>query len=155
MRSSGLSSGEINIWKTRAAFVNFPLFFFLAWKPKNKQKEQTAVVLSDLRLTPELRRLPNWNSFTRREMWEEKEGITAWGGFATGALDLGAVPNLLIQTVGEIILEIIRAGDDVFIAAQRPWLGQGGRRHSTFLARSLSRIQRQIRRILRLLFGQL
>ena len=88
-------------------------------------------------------------------MWEEKEGITAWGGFATGALDLGAVPNLLIQTVGEIILEIIRAGDDVFIAAQRPWLGQGGRRHRTFLARSLTRIQRQIRRILGLLFGQL
>ena len=73
------------------------------------------------------------------------EGITAWGRCATGALDLGAVPNLLIQTVGEIILEIIRAGDDVFIAAQRPWLGQGGwGRHSTFLARSLSRIQRQI-----------
>ena len=74
--------------------------------------------------------------------------MSDWG------LDLGAVPNLLIQTVGEIILEIIRAGDDVFIAAQRTRLGQGGGRHTTFLARGLiQRIQRQVGGILRLLFG--
>jgi len=55
-------------------FLNFPLFFSWPGKPENKQKEQTAVVLSDLRLTPELRRLPNWNSFTRdKEIWEGRE----------------------------------------------------------------------------------
>ena len=71
-------------------------------------------------------------------------------------LDLGAVPNLLIQTVGEIILEIIRAGDDVFTAAQQPGLGQGGGWHrSTFLILSRATIQRQIGRILRLLLCQL
>jgi len=60
MRSSGLLSDEINIWKTRAACVNFSLLFFQQpGKPENKQKEQTAVILSDLRLTPDLRRLPN------------------------------------------------------------------------------------------------
>ena len=60
-------------------------------------------------------------------------------------LDLGAVPNLLIQTVGEIILEIIRAGDDVFTAAQRSGLGQGGGWHrSTFLILNRATIQRQI-----------
>ena len=94
-----------------------------------------------------------------KKKWEEEKGKRrdhSMGSVRDRALDLGAVPNLLIQTVGEIILEIIRAGDDVFIAAQRPWLGQGGGCHGTFLARSWqTRIQRQIRRILRLLFGQL
>ena len=132
---AGVLLSEINIWKTEATSFNL---FRLGI---GKQTERTdgrgfvrSVVDSGVLEDFSIGIVSQDRRKKRRGSQHGREG-----------LDLGAVPNLLIQTVGEIILEIIRAGDDVFTAAQRSGFGQGGGWHSrTFLILSRATIQRQI-----------
>ena len=128
---AGVLLSEINIWKTEA--TSFNLFRLGIGKQTERTDGRGFVrsVVEDFSI--------GIVSQDRR-MRKKRRGSQHGRG-----LDLGAVPNLLIQTVGEIILEIIRAGDDVFTAAHRPGLGQGGGGHSsTFLILSRATIQRQI-----------
>ena len=134
---AGVLLSEINIWKTEA--TSFNLFRLGIGKQTERTDGRGFVrsvvdsgVLEDfsIGIVSQDRRMRK----KRRGSQHGREG-----------LDLGAVPNLLIQTVGEIILEIIRAGDDVFTAAQQPRFRQGGGWHrNTFLILSRATIQRQI-----------
>ena len=131
---AGVLLSEINIWKTEA--TSFNLFRLGIGKQTERTDGRGFVrsvvdsgVLEDFSI-----------GIVSQDRRRKRRGSQHGRG-----LDLGAVPNLLIQTVGEIILEIIRAGDDVFTAAQSWGLGQGGGRHrSTFLILSRATIQRQI-----------
>ena len=131
---AGVLLSEINIWKTEA--TSFNLFRLGIGKQTERTDGRGFVrsvvdsgVLEDFSI-----------GIVSQDRRKKRRGSQHGRG-----LDLGAVPNLLIQTVGEIILEIIRAGDDVFTAAQRSGLGQGGGWHSgTFLILSRATIQRQI-----------
>ena len=133
---AGVLLSEINIWKTEA--TSFNLFRLGIGKQTERTDGRGFVrsvvdsgVLEDFSI--------GIVSQDRRRR-KRRRGSQHGRG-----LDLGAVPNLLIQTVGEIILEIIRAGDDVFTAAQRSRLWQGGGWHiSAFLILSRATIQRQI-----------
>ena len=133
---AGVLLSEINIWKTEATSFNL---FRLGI---GKQTERTdgrgfvrSVVDSGV-----------LEDFSIGIVSQDRSRKRSRGSqHGRRGLDLGAVPNLLIQTVGEIILEIIRAGDDVFTAAQRSRFRQGGGWHrSTFLILSRATIQRQI-----------
>ena len=132
---AGVLLSEINIWKTEATSFNL---FRLGIGKQTERTDGRGFVRSVVDSgVPE--------DFSIGIVSQDRSRKRRRGSQHGRGLDLGAVPNLLIQTVGEIILEIIRAGDDVFTAAQRSGFGQGGGWHrSTFLILSRATIQRQI-----------
>ena len=127
---AGVLLSEINIWKTEATSFNL---FRLGIGKQTERTDGRGFVRSVV------------EDFSIGIVSQDRRKKRRGSQHGREGLDLGAVPNLLIQTVGEIILEIIRAGDDVFTAAQRSGFGQGGGWHSrTFLILSRATIQRQI-----------